>query len=144
MQICIDLDADKYIDGGTGHCTDGTGRGPNAWSSDLPNLGFTTSSYSDCESACTMLDGCVAFDIQVNEHCQLRFASKNAALASPNPSGYWNWWQGSCENSCENNYVGRGGTNGRCWVKRKGNFYENNQLKEFRSKLIISFLSCES
>ena len=90
-----------------------------------------------------MLDGCVAFDVQVNTQCALRFASKDAALASPNPSGYWNWWQGSCENNCATNYVGRGGIKGRCWVKRKGSFYSNNQAKYFREE-IPPFLSIES
>ena len=119
FQIFFDLVVDNYIDGGPGQCTDGSGRGPNTWSSDLPAFLFTSTSYSDCASACTVLDGCVAFDIQVNDACQLRFASKDSLFASPNPSNYWDWWQGSCENNCGSNYAGRGGAQGRCWIKQK-------------------------
>ena len=68
---------------------------------------------------CNELKGCVAFDIQNNANCNLRFASKDSLLASPNPSGYGKWAKG-CGNNCEANYAGVGGK-GHCWVKNKGN-----------------------
>ena len=113
---------DDYIDGGRGYCTDGSGG--IAHTSDLPCFSFPSTNYSECEAECTKLDKCIAFGIHVDQNCQLRFASKDALLAQPNPSGYRIWWNGGCENNCKTNYAGRGTGPGRCWVKRNGNLVE--------------------
>ena len=105
------LDITIYLDGGAGYCTDGK--------TDLSCLIFASTIYAECESACTFHDGCVAFDINVNGNCNLRFGSKNAMLASPNLSQYGKWGAG-CGNNCNINYAGRGGNKGRCWVKKNG------------------------
>ena len=107
----------RYISGGNGFCTDGSAL-PGS-KDHLPCFWWPTASRSDCESTCNKLEGCVAFDIQVNANCNLRFGSKDALLASPNPSSYGKWWNGSCGNNCKNNYKGAGGK-GHCWVKNKG------------------------
>ena len=76
---------------------------------------------TDCECKCNKLEGCVAFDIHYS-NCNLRFGSKNALLASPNPSGYRKF-VGGCGNKCADDYEGGGrGGSGPCWVKNKGNF----------------------
>ena len=109
-----------YIDGGPGHCSDGgnatTGTSPRL----LPCFFFDSSSYSECESACNALEGCIAFDLGKNSKCNLRFPSKAALFAIPDP-GYEKWFQG-CRSDCESNYEGLGGSKGRCWIKFKGNF----------------------
>ena len=123
------LEIDDYTNGGPGQCNDGTERTHPAYATDLPCFHCRNIRPSECESACTKLEGCVAYD---NGHgvCQLRFPSKDALKASPNPYDCWKWWDGGCENNCKTSYAGRGGKE-QCWVKRKGNLtmFANSMLQ---------------
>ena len=120
-----------YIDGGPGYCADGRGYGY-----ELPCLYYAGTNYIECESACSKLEGCVAFDIHVNGNCNLHYASKSA-LNAVSQQGPYAKWEGGCGDNCQTNYGGsRSPDKGRCWVKRKGNISTFVVFLPIRIKLV--------
>ena len=107
----------------------------------LPSFHFSGNSYLECQSECSKLDECIAFDVHDNHQCNLRFASKDVLLDAPNPFNYTKWWKGGCENTCVSNYVGKG-QNGHCWIKDRGkyrlpSFWEYNIISSNLLQLIL-------
>ena len=86
-----------------------------------------TTSYTECEAACTSVPDCIGFDIDVNPNCNGRFATNAILDTSTIPFGYTRWNIGC--NDCDISLMtGTNGstTSGHCWAKVPGNGYLTN------------------
>ena len=110
----IHFELDGYINAGNGWCDDGSGL-------TMPAVHFKSSSTKDCRSACDNLEKCVAFDINNNENCNMRFLSTKDAKAGGVETGH-GVWEGGCSNACKSTIIGIqfNGEKGSCYAKDKG------------------------
>ena len=110
----FELDLNYYTDAGRGYCDDGSGL-------TFPSVYFKTSDFDACKLACDKLKHCIAFDINNNENCNMRFLSTASAITSGGESGYHVWDQG-CRNNCKATIMGKQfyEEQGRCYIKNKG------------------------
>ena len=112
----LNSDLDRYTKVGDGYCDDGSGLS-------FPCVYFRSGSVQDCKLACDGLEDCMAFDINNNENCNLRFLSRSLAMKSGVESGL-NVWALGCEDNCNTTIVGKkwGDEQGHCYIKNKGIF----------------------